>query len=141
MTNTRLDKFHATTERHLITPPRNLVAQWIAEGNRQEYCTTDEYLIDKVAQWGYEQRGAVNEAALQKARDEELEACCEQLRSLGPGQRTIDNLRAARRPKPPSLKEQAQRILVEKGTRIDGRIELDPNDIDIIRRALQTLHD
>ena len=45
----------------------------------------------------------------------------------------------ATRPKPPSLKEQALRILVENGTTLDGRIELEPEDIPIIRRALEAL--
>jgi hypothetical protein len=35
------------------------------------------------------------------------------------------------------LKEQALRILVENGTTLDGRIELEPEDIPIIRRALE----
>jgi hypothetical protein len=50
-------------------------------------------------------------------------------------------LRAARRPKPPSLKEQALRSLVENGTTLDGRMELDPDDIAILRRALEQLDD
>jgi hypothetical protein len=45
------------------------------------------------------------------------------------------------RPKPPSLKEQAMRVLVENGTNLDGRMELDSTDIETIRRALEALDD
>jgi hypothetical protein len=49
---------------------------------------------------------------IQYGADQELEACCEWIESelrgqLRPAQRIADDLRAARRPKPPSLKEQA----------------------------------
>jgi hypothetical protein len=54
------------------------------------------------AQWGSDQRGAVNEAELQKARDEELEACCHEVQTLYSGG---SRLRARRRPEPPTLKE------------------------------------
>jgi hypothetical protein len=86
--------------------------------------------------------------AVRRGADQELEACCEWLREarnhgLGYdiGRILADNLRAARRPKPPSLAEQAQRILVENGTTLDGRIELDPDDIITIRAALERLQE
>jgi hypothetical protein len=54
----------------------------------------------------------------------------------------LERARAAlTEPKPPSLKDQALRILVENGTTLDGRIELEPEDIPIIRRALEALDD
>lgn len=83
-----------------------------------------------------------------KIADQELEACCEWLREArnhgfgyDMGRILADNLRAARRPRPPSLAEQAQRILVENGTTLDGRIELDPDDIITIRAALERLQE
>ena len=70
--------------------------------------------------------------------DQELEACCEQLRTLGTGQQTIDRLRAARRPKPPSLKEQALARL----TSLEELAEsMGHSPDDTIRRALEQLND
>lgn len=51
------------------------------------------------------------------------------------------NIDAARRPKPTSLKEQAQRIMAENGTTIDGRLELDVDDRLVIEAALAQLPD
>jgi hypothetical protein len=62
-------------------------------------------------QWEGTPRSLAFEAAYRAGADAELEACCEQLRSLGPGQQTIDRLRTARRPKPLSLKEAALKEL------------------------------
>ena len=84
------------------------------------------YITTQAAQWG---------------ADQELEACCEWLRKDGYIAILPPRLRAARRPKPPSLKDQALRILAENGTTLDGRIELEPEDIPIIRRALEQLND
>ena len=85
----------------------------------------DSSLVERVAQWGYEQRGEVKEAKLQQARDQELEACCEAIKDLewfeDPRIRLAE-LRATRRPKPPTLAEKALEqydrcvsILEEKG--------------------------
>jgi hypothetical protein len=111
---------------HPITPPPELVRQWTTSFDCPEaWGPKDQWIASKAAQWG---------------ADQELEACCEW---LGAGKREnlgeVLSLRAARRPKPPSLKEQALRILVENGTTLDGRIELEPEDIPIIRQALETL--
>ena len=106
---------------HPITPPPELVEQWIARPGPNY----EEDIAAQAARWG---------------ADQELEACCEWLGSIWPVVNVpIDELRAARRPKPPTLKEQALRILVENGTTLDGRIELEPEDIPIIRRALEAL--
>jgi len=72
----------------------------------------------------------------QQIADQELEACCEWLvnhnwRSVEPA------LRAARRPKPPTLKEQALMAL-EDGDTGPGA-SLTSNEVDIIRRALEQL--
>lgn len=75
---------------------------------------------------------AMCKAIAQWGADEELEACCEWLDEM-----TILNgsnaLRAARRPKPPSLKEQALAILDDCSDRLDGAHE------NIIRLALEAL--
>ena len=140
---------------HPITPPRELVRQWIAEiwheGTPVQVAQSDLQLAARSARWGYDQRGEVNDAQLRQARDEELEACCEWLSTqsitdalcdydLKP---IADDLRAARRPKPPSLKKQALEALDEAIFMADD----DPpegicsDQADIIRRALEALPD
>jgi hypothetical protein len=111
-----------------ITPPPELVEQWEAE---TAHTTKDEiwHVAVQAARWG---------------GDQELEACCETLQSWGSC--IVPDLRAARRPKPPSLKEQAIAALSE--------MSIEPcliNDVDvnaavcakynIIRRALEALDD
>ena len=68
-----------TDQQHPITPPPELVRKWIDEATSQTYAERWIFIVEQAAQWGYDQRGEVNEAKLQKARDEELEACCEWL--------------------------------------------------------------
>ena len=96
-------------------------------------------LATLAAQWGADQRGAVNEAELQKARDEELKACCLLLddgeHAASYGCHNGSSLRAARRPKPLSLKEEALTLLDqhEEGWRPS------PKDWDTIRTAIEAL--
>lgn len=101
-----------------ITPPPGLVQQWINE----EDGLTAGHIATKAAQWG---------------ADRELEACCEWFICDWTDIETADKLRAARRPKPPSLKEQAL-ALVEQHE--DGW-RPSPKDWDTIRRALEQLPD
>ena len=77
-------------------------------------------------------------AAYAAGADRELEACCECLRQEGawPWPEEVARLRAARRPKPPSLKEQA---LAAQQRMWDGTSNHD--DWNLIRRALQALDD
>ena len=113
------------TEQHPITPPPELRRLWAQQAQRIDPHDPVEWMqhvATQAARWG---------------ADQELEACCEWLDD--DDDRAA--LRAAMRPKPPSLKERAQRILVENGTTLDGRMELDPDDIEIIRRALEQLDD
>ena len=134
---------------HPITPPPELKQQWQTEvPYRDGYVGRELWLIDRAAQWGYDQRGKVNEAKLQQARDHRLEACCKWLRhEYGYGEELALKLRAARRPKPPSLKEQA----LEDLDQIDGHAvdqlsayvihnELKQR-VSNIRRALEALPD
>ena len=102
------------TEYHPITPPPELVQQWFQEGNVA-------YVADKAAQWGANQ---------------ELEACCEWLDREGWSGESRQ-LRAARRPKPPSLKEINLKHLdvMER----DGHYL--PEILQDLRRALEQLDD
>jgi hypothetical protein len=73
--------------------------------------------------------------AFQAGADQELEACAKR-QALLFGDRPADELRAARRPKPPSLKEQALELVdrIEKAESIWALSEL-----ETIRRALEAL--
>ena len=123
-----------------ITPPPDLVQQWARSSSIPGTKTTEgqwqQRFARQAAQWGADQSGA---AEIQKARDEELEACVEWLEQNCGRWELPAGLRAARRPKPPSLKEQALGI-------IDDNIEDDPahisfalEEIKTIRRALEAL--
>jgi len=72
----------------------------------------------------------------QQIADQELEACCEWLeRDWNENPDCVQEIRAARRPKPLSLKEQALAILDDCSDCLDGSHE------NIIRRALEQLND
>ena len=112
---------------HPITPPPELVQQWWLRH------ATDESLEDIVieaAQWG---------------ADQELEACIDWIanaRNSGMGWDIATSLsadlRAARRPKPPSLKEQALDALDRYKS---GQVVLTNETLNTIRRALEQLDD
>jgi hypothetical protein len=134
------------TDQHLITPPPELVQQWL--GTYFGTTVTGEVsgvelaLATQAARWGWDQRGTANEAKLQKARDEELEACCEWVSiqlNCTDQEHLVPHFRAARRPKPPSLKEQALKAL-EQLLR-DPEAGCFAAAPDTIRRALETLDD
>ena len=118
-----------------ITPPDELVEQWyVTADNIKEDVVKG--IANRAAQWGWDQRGAANEAELQQRADQELEACCEWLQDP---ELNVDTykLRAARRPKSPSLKEQAllQLDTLNADLAMHGR----GCDLSQIRRALETL--
>jgi len=82
------------TQEHPITPPPELVREWQM---KIEYCSRRvdrEAFVAEIFQFG---------------SDYELEACCEWLSVPCPSYGR--ELRNARRPKPPSLKEQALQAL------------------------------
>jgi hypothetical protein len=107
------------TQQHPIAPPPELLQQWINE----EDGLTAGHIATRAAQWG---------------ADTELEACIDWISvytGLEHPELLIELLRAARRPKPPGLKEQAL-ALVEQHE--DGW-RPSPKDWDTIRRALEAL--
>ena len=114
------------TDQHPITPPPELVGQWLTEAADLQLLTPSslDYLATKAAQWG---------------ADQELGACCERLDRRLFGRDEIAELRAARRPKPPSLKEQAllQLDTLNADLAMHGR----GCDLSQIRRALEQLND
>ena len=82
--------------------------------------------------WAYEL--FIAHQAARWGSDQELESCCTWLSDHG-YIAADPELRAARRPKPPSLKELALAILDDCSDRLDGAHE------NIIRKALEQLND
>jgi hypothetical protein len=111
---------------HPITPSRELVSKWCYEDG-EEIKSSPRWFFSvcaKAAQWG---------------ADQELDACCEWLVSEGwfkYEHEAVEDLRTARRPKPPSLKDRALQAwaVVEAGTD-------DQTAMAVIRRALEQLDD
>jgi hypothetical protein len=110
---------------HPITPPPELFAEWLAEAKRLHPAESTGFIAGEVARLAY-RTGA----------DQELQACCEWLMLNGYGT-AISRLRAARHPKPPSLKKQA--LLAIDTAVADYRIAADV--ANVVRRALEQLSD
>ena len=123
---------------HPITPPPELVKQWITEWcNTADGLTYSKFLITRAAQWGWDQR----EPEIQAVADQEFEACLEWAKRYDTEHWSYsESLRAARRPKPPSLKEQALADFDWLVGRTLGRPEFDERS-ERIRRALKALPD
>jgi hypothetical protein len=130
-----------TNQQHPITPPPELVGQWLRDRRLLDPLPlAHHYLATRAAQWGSHQRGTINEAQLQERADQELEACCEWAKQFNYDDEYYqDKLRAARRPKPPSLKEQALAALDDAVMRGDCITISDA--VPTIRRALEQLND
>jgi len=111
-----------TNQQHPITPPLEMVEQWADMlSSRSDYA-----VFGLAVQWGANQ---------------ELEACCEWAKQFNYDDECYeDKLRAARRLKPPSLKEQALEQLDEISTcfRVSHG---GPIVCDKIRKALEQLDD
>lgn len=106
------------TNQHPITPPPEMVEEWVS---MLEY-HPDEKVFSEVAQWG---------------ADQELEACCMWI-TKEKSVLIAEELSIARRPKPPSLKEQALSALsyLENG----ANSTMDTTEhVYYIRRALEAL--
>jgi hypothetical protein len=109
---------------HPIIPPPELMRHWA----RFQGDTDPEALWFRIAteaaQWG---------------ADQELEACCEFIQDwFGDPQYRVAELRAARRPKPPSLKQQALEAF-DRFTSGNNDIGNDMRDCKTIRQALEAL--
>ena len=105
------------TNQHPITPPPVMIDKWV---RMLEYLP-DKQVFSLAAQWG---------------ADQELEACCEWVSPFSHDDcHYEDKLRAARRPEPPSLKDQALVALMA--------LEIDEpgyeGTYNTIRRALEAL--
>jgi hypothetical protein len=108
-----------------ITPPPELVQQWEEDWHHSKvkHIEFEPYIAAQAAQWG---------------ADTELEACL-RLVEIDGGEDAYDfarYIRAARRPKPPTLKEQALTALERYMT---GETILTKDSLDTIRRALEEL--
>jgi hypothetical protein len=99
-----------------IIPPLQLVDQWVD----MLLTRSDHDVFTKAAQWG---------------ADHELDACCEWLCTVERWKTVAEGLRAARRPKPMSLKEQALAELVDAY----DEDKIDDTAFDTIHRALKQL--
>ena len=112
------------TQDDTITPFIDLVKQWSDDWHKAKDNDFDLvlYVALQATRWGAAQ---------------ELDACCEWVND-DLAYDVADRLRAARRPKPPSLKEQAFELVdrIEKAESVWAMSEL-----DTIRRALESLPD
>ena len=117
-----------TNQQHPITPPPELVEQWL-ENTRSHDCigaypaNYEQLICTQAARWG---------------ADQELEACCKWL-VKNDWKAVHQHLRAARRPKPLSLKEKA--LLQLDTLNADLGMHGLGCDLSQIRRALESLPD
>ena len=125
------------TQKHLITPPPELVQQWMEElygGPVSVISPFDQRVLIAVAQWGADQQLAEDAKWLDHNALNEPH-----LRITPVG----ESLKEAMRPKPPSLKELALMALEDAVKMAD---DTPPEGIcsdqaNIIRRALEQLDD
>jgi hypothetical protein len=118
------------TQKHPITPPPELVLQWLEDGPEDGEFGISKHIATQAARWG---------------SDQELEACCEWTWDSD-GYYAALALRADRRPKPPSLKELALETfrsmqiepVVINGINVNADVM---GKYNIIRRALESLPD
>jgi len=108
-----------TNQEHPITPPLEMVEQWADMLSSR----SDHAVFSLAAQWG---------------ADQELEASVNLLiESQNPVWARY--LKDARRPKPPSLKEQALKELAWVDEHLDMPLHNHCNAVHTIRRALEAL--
>lgn len=113
------------TDQHPIVPSPELVKQWRDEwfeGDRVE-TSAYTYIANQSAFWG---------------ADQELEACCKYMQHED-FHGFAKELHAVRRPKPPSLKEQALKALQFVDEKLDLPLHNHCNAIHTIRTALEAL--
>jgi hypothetical protein len=108
------------TQQHPITPPPELVEQWYDAIDNQSTAWKQQ-LATRAAQWG---------------ADQKLEATLIWLVLNGHGE-LCHKIRAARRTKPKSLKEQA----LNHFESFSATFETSGGDSDLIRRAIESIPD
>ena len=121
------------TNQQPITPPPELRRQWLDNDHFSMVTGTHDLITIT--------RDRLNSVMDQSARwgaDQELESCIELLKADG-YKALASPLRAARRPKPPSLKEQALTALDDAVMRGDCITISDA--LPTLRRALEALND
>ena len=114
-----------------ITPPPELVMQWLEDAPEDGEFGISKHIATQAARWG---------------SDQELEACCEYLTRCAAWEpEDIQEMRDLRRPEPPSLKEQALKELKDWTNEKHGPggevFLCEGLSVDIIRRALEQLDD
>jgi hypothetical protein len=109
------------TSQEPITPPPELVQQWLALANQPSSSTPATVVATAAARWG---------------ADQELEACCKWLPKLPPW--SADDLRRHRRPEP-TLKEQARDALGRFFSNAHTHASQMTQDFDLLRRAVEQL--
>jgi hypothetical protein len=110
-----------TDNKHPITPPLELIREWALNHDYTYANELWDHIATQAARWG---------------ADQELNECCKWLPKLPPW--SADDLRKHRRPKPPSLKEQALEVLNEIESGKHGWLRIFDN-LTTIRRALESL--
>ena len=113
---------------HPITPPPNLVQEWYHEADNQ-LAPYYVYMAHQAARWG---------------ADTELLACGNYLKHCAAWEEEdVTEFYNYRRPRPPSLKERALKILEEEPEPDDMKelIVFDTAQVEIIRRALEQFDD
>jgi len=125
---------------HPITPPLELVQQWLCSDDypwgplEQTSITITANRLQNIAT-----------AAAQWGADQELKACCDHMRDHQWGFVDLPDgtkihraiyLQQTRRPKPPSLKEQALKLMQTYGA---SALKLDSGQCETIRLALEAL--
>ena len=116
-----------TDKQHPITPPPELVEQWANSSPLQhldEWWVYELHIAHHAARWG---------------ADQELEACCDYMQRED-FHGFAKELLAARRPKPPSLAEEALNELDLVPTHDQDGRSIDA-DTSVIRRALERLQE
>ena len=106
------------TNQHPITPPPELLSRWEEDWHhaKVKHIELEDHIATQAARWG---------------ADQELEACCVLMDKWG---LDGEDLVECRRPKPPSLKEQALALLQPGEPRL-----FNSEMQDTIRRALEAL--
>ena len=108
---------------HPITPPDKLRQLWAQQAQRmdpRDPVAWQEHVANQAARWG---------------ADTELEACAKWIEDCGYHPSVPEDFRAARRPKPPSLKEQALAAL----NVIEDKMLGPTIEEKLIRKALEAL--